>query len=136
MSYYSSVGIVLSNEDYEKMIKKDNFNKYIKESRFTSYYTDKKSPYDFYDDMMYMLTRGAKIKNIEYEGVPCKYISLVCVQWHYEYPQVSYIMNYLKQLDLYQYLRIGEELCDFEERSKGCDYLGFKREILPYSDDF
>lgn len=136
MSYYSSVGIVLSNEDYEEMIKKDNFNKYIKESRFTSYYTDKKSPYDFYDDMMYMLTRGAKIKNIEYEGISCKYISLVFVQWHYEYPQVSYIMNYLKQLDLYQYLRIGEELYDFEEKSKECDYLGFKREILPYSDDF
>ncbi len=138
MSYCSSVGIVLLEKDYNEMIKEENFFEYMKNSKFTSYYYDDPVPSneELYNDLMFLLEAAAKTQTIEYEGESCKYISLICVQWYSRYPQVAYIMNYLKELDFYQYLRVGEDLDDFEKRSKKCDYLGFRREILPYSDDF
>lgn len=134
MGYYSAVSIVMPQEDYERMIKKENFLKYMKDSNFKSCYSNVKTPEDFYDDLVYMLEKGSdENKVIQYKDKDCRYISLDYTKWYSEFPEVSYVNQFLKDLDYYQFMRIGEDLDDFEERGC-CDYLTFERKIVPFFD--
>ena len=49
------------------------------------------------------------------------------LKWYENYKDVSFIENFISNLEYYAFARLGEDYGDVEERSEGLDYIGFIR---------
>lgn len=112
MGYYSEVGIAMKKADYEKLKRKIN--------------TLPKERNSLKEAVKHLLTNADCIDpyiNLkEYAG---KFVAMhwETVKWYMydDMPEIDFLMEYIRTLPDYSYMRIGEETGDIEEEHEG-DY--------------
>lgn len=105
MSYYSDVGIALRIDDYERL--KEAFAERAGQDDAFSFQEVESFADDFFDLDDYVVLVWHSVK------------------WYGEMPERLFIEHFLKQLDEYQFLRVGEDSKDveYENKAKGWDLL-------------
>ena len=51
------------------------------------------------------------------------------LKWYEDYEDVTFIENFVCNLEYYAFSRLGEDYGDIEERCEGFDYIGFIRQF-------
>lgn len=101
MGYYSEVNIAVAKRDYELLM---NNIAALPDGRLKR-------------DLYYLLA-GAKIDNLDAgdlsSGEKHSYVIMhwESVKWYLEFGEVAYIENFVKSLETYQFVRIGEVFDD------------------------
>lgn len=130
MGYYSHVYICMKQSDYADM---------------------RDAIYELADpnlkrDIWYLLNAVDTIYDPYYNAPEFKgqFISMEWydIKWYWDSPEMAYIENYVKNLPVYHFIRLGEEQDDTENESEcnnyndGSDYVNNRyvaRKIEPYS---
>lgn len=124
MGYYSEVGIIIKETDYQKLVKSIEDIKYEDEK--------------LYENLCWTVTKNKDSYIVEtsfgYDNIaPTEYRVLHWdnVKWYENtFQEVDYIMNFIRDLDAYQYLRLGEDVDDTEFESHGdIDMMYINRNI-------
>ena len=109
MGYYSDVAISMKKKDYEEMIseiKKSDFSepekKWILENLFRNSAPLYPVESEFFNE--YVL------------------LSFYGIKWYDDVKILEFVKNYIFNLDNFQFMRIGENYDDFEEKIEGDDF--------------
>lgn len=113
MGYYSQVAIAMSKDDYNTLVEKVTKLKNENDTK------DKK---DFYIQSIYDIVtnpdrfRVTQTKNytIESKTLDVVILTFDYIKWYETDNDISYIMNFVRSLGMYQFIRIGEEYDDIE----------------------
>lgn len=126
MGYYSEVGIVMEEKAYQGLVKS------IKKFEFENE--------KLYEELDWLVVRGvddsyivkqnwgySKNPEIEY-----RILHWNSVKWYeHDFPEIDYIMAYIRSLKDYHYIRLGEHWDDTEIESNGdiSDLIYIERRI-------
>lgn len=111
MGYYSTVGISIREKDYQKF--QDNLEKGIDYNG---------EPVE--QETIKLVQNILKTCNTNCKFIPdddieevYRYFGWNCIKWYENYfPEVDYIMNFIRSLDFgYNFIRLGEEVDDIQE---------------------
>lgn len=117
MGYYSSVGILIKEKDYNKMfeIAKEKQIKYVLKNPRS------KEHINFYKDLTDLLCEYSTInEKINYDDEDYRAIYYDNIKWYSDDLIINFIEEYLRQQEKYQFIRIGESSDDYEE--EGTEY--------------
>ena len=125
MGCRSDVRIRLTKKDYERLA-----SSFKNQSR--------NSPLDFSDEMfgagldVYKVLNNVDLWKVTDDGedieesVDCIFFGWNYVKWYYNYKDVKFIMDFIKDCDHYAFCRIGESIDgDVECHEKNMDMIGY-----------
>lgn len=107
MSYYSDVAIAIRKKDFDtleesvyKKVQDENIRKTIVEFLSNAEKTEVIKANDTYIVMEWY-----------------------CVKWYEEFPEVRYVLEFLADIKHYDFIYIGEDLCDIEIHQGTNEYI-------------
>lgn len=108
MGYESKVGISMPEPDYQAML---SLLGKIKNEKQVAKINAKTA-----DDVINLVTKYTDKNDIvEFEdGQKIRYIFWGWQKWYEDFPDVGWLMRYVRNLPDYEYIRVGEELTDIE----------------------
>lgn len=125
MGYYSEVGIIIKEKDYQKLTK-----------RIEKVKTEDEK---LYENLLWTTIKGVDDSYVVetsfgYDPVLAEEYRILHwdnIKWYENnFPEVDYIMNFVRDLDCYQYIRLGEDVDDTEFESHGdIDMMYINRNI-------
>lgn len=110
MGYESKVGISMPEPDYQTML---SLLGEIKNKKQAAKINAKTA-----DDVINLVTKYADKNDIvEFEdGQKIRYLFWDWQKWYEDFPDVGWLMRYVRNLPDYEYIRVGEELTDIERK--------------------
>lgn len=110
MGYESKVGISMPEPDYRTML---SLLGEIKNKKQAAKINAKTA-----DDVINLVTKYADKNDIvEFEdGQKIRYLFWDWQKWYEDFPDVGWLMRYVRNLPDYEYIRVGEELTDIERK--------------------